>query len=61
MANLIGLLGIMRIDRVPNVQVRELCGVTKRKGERIEVVLRWFDHVEKKEMIVLLKECKRVH
>ena len=27
--NLKGFLGIRRIDRVPNAQIRELCGVKK--------------------------------
>ena len=29
MDNLRGLLGIMRMDRVPNAWIRELCGVMK--------------------------------
>ena len=38
-----GMLGIRRMDRVPNARVRrELCGVRKGLDERIdEVVLRW--------------------
>ena len=36
-----GLLGIRRMDRDPNAQIRELCGVTKGLDERInEGVLR---------------------
>ena len=35
MDNLRGLLGIRRMDRVPNARIRELCGVTKRVDERI--------------------------
>ena len=31
-----GMLGIRRIDRVPNAQIRELCRVTKRLDERID-------------------------
>ena len=47
MDNLRGLLGIRRMDRVPNARIRELCGVTKRVDERIdEGILRWFGHVE---------------
>ena len=34
--NLRGLLGIRRMDRVPNVQIRELCGLRKRVDERID-------------------------
>ena len=36
MDNLIGLLGIRRIDKVPNVQIRGMCGVTKKVDERID-------------------------
>ena len=50
MGNLRGLLGIRRMDRVPNARIRELCGVTKEVGERIdEGVLRWFEHLERME------------
>ena len=35
MDNLRGLLGIWRMDRVPNARIRELCGVTKGVDERI--------------------------
>ena len=42
-----GLLGIRRMDKVPNAQIRELCGVKKGVDESIdEGVLRWFHHVE---------------
>ena len=48
MDNLGGLLGIRRMDRVPNTCIRELCRVTKRVDERIdEGVLWWFGHVER--------------
>ena len=41
MDNLRGLLGIRRIDRVPNTRIRKLCGVTKGVDKRIyEGVLR---------------------
>ena len=47
MDNLRGLLGIRRMDRVPNAPIRELWGMKKRVGECIdESVLRWFSHVE---------------
>ena len=36
MYNLRGLLGIRRMDRVSNAQVRELCGVRKGLDERID-------------------------
>ena len=51
MDNLRGLLGIRRLDRVLNPQIRELCRVKKGLDERIdEGVLRWFsNHVERKE------------
>ena len=46
--NLRGLLGIRRMDRVPNVWIRELCSVMKGADERIdEGVLQWFAHVER--------------
>ena len=45
--NLRGLLGIRRMNRVPNARIRELCGVKKGLDERIdEGVLRWFGHME---------------
>ena len=48
MDNLRGLLGIRRMDRVPNARIRELWGVKKFLDERIdEGVLRWFGHVER--------------
>ena len=46
MENLKGLLGIRRMDKVPNAQIRELCKVIKKADEG---VLRWFSHVEKME------------
>ena len=47
MDNLRGLLGIRRMDRVPNARIRELCGVRKGLGERIgEGILRRFCHME---------------
>ena len=45
-----GLLGIRRMDRVPNTRISELCGLTKRLDKRIhEGVLSWFSHVERME------------
>ena len=50
MDNLRLLLGIRRMDRVPNARIREMCGVRKGLDERIdEGVLRWFGHVERME------------
>ena len=50
MDNLRGLLGIRRMDRIPNTRIRELCGVTKGVDKRIdEIVLRWFGHMERME------------
>ena len=47
MDNLRGLLGIMRMNKVQNARIRQLCGVTKVVDERIdEGLLRWFSHVE---------------
>ena len=46
MDNLRGLLGIRRMDRVPNAWIRELCRVKKGLDERIdEGVLWWFSYV----------------
>ena len=36
MDNLRALLGIRIMDKVPNAQIRELCGVTKGVDERID-------------------------
>ena len=36
MDNLRGLLGINRMDRVPNARIRELCGMKKGLDERID-------------------------
>ena len=48
--NLRGLLGIRKMDRIPNTRIRELSGVRKGLDERIdESVLRWFGHVERME------------
>ena len=44
------LLGIRRVDRVPNAWIRELSGVKKGVDERIdEGVLRWYGRVERME------------
>ena len=38
----------MRMDRVPNARIKELCGVKKGLDERIDKgVLRWFGHMER--------------
>ena len=34
--NLRGLLGVRRMDRIPNARIRELCGVAKGADVRIE-------------------------
>ena len=48
MDNLRGLLGIRRMNKVPNAQIRDLCGVTRGVEERIdEGVLRWFCYVKR--------------
>ena len=57
MDNLKGLLGVKRMDRVPNAQIRELCGVKKRLDERSdEGMLRWFGHVERMERDKIAKK-----
>ena len=56
MDNLRGLLGIRRMDRVPNARIRELCVVKKGLDERIdECVLRCFGHVERMERVRIAK------
>ena len=45
----VGLLGI-RMDRVPNAWIREVCRVTQGVEERIDEGVLWgFSHVEKME------------
>ena len=36
MDNLRGLLGIRRMDGIPNARIREMCGVTKGVREKID-------------------------
>src|SRR5678816_3773424 len=48
MDNLMGVLGVRRIDIMRNERIRELCGVKKGVYERInESMLRWFGHMER--------------
>ena len=48
MDNLRGLLGIIKMDKVPNGRIRQLCVVAKGVDENVEeIVLRWFGHVER--------------
>ena len=55
-ADNLSLLGIRRMERVPNARIRELCGVTKGVDEKIaEDVLRWFGHVERIENDMIVK------
>ena len=50
------LLGIRRLNRVLNVRIRFLCGMTKEVDERIdEGVLRWFGHLERMENDMIAK------
>ena len=43
MDNLKGLLGIRRIDRIPNSKVKEICDLKKAVDKRTEEsALRWF-------------------
>ena len=44
MDNLRDLLGIRKFDRIPNVWIRELCGVDERIDESI---LRWIVPIER--------------
>ena len=60
MDNFRGLLGIRKMDRVPNAWIREMCRMKKGVDERIdEGVLRWFDHMENDKIAkrVYVGEC----
>ena len=67
MDNLRGLMGIRRMDKVPNARIRKFCGVTKGVNERIdEGVLRWFSHMKRMEKDSIAKrvyvgECAGSH
>ena len=41
MDNLRSLLGVRRMDRVPNARIRQLCGVTKGVDENIDGSAMW--------------------
>ena len=59
--NLRELMGIRRMDRIPNTWIKELCGVRKGLDERIdEGVLGWFGHVERMERDRIAKESVQV-
>ena len=61
MDNLRGLLGIRRMDRVPNAGIGELCGLRKGLNERIdEGVLRWYGSVEWMERDRITRVCRRM-
>ena len=50
MDNLRRLLGIRRMDRVPNAWIREFSGVNKGLNERTdEGMLQWFGHIKRME------------
>ena len=50
MDNLGGLLGIRRMDKVPNAWIRQLCIMMKDVDKKIdEGVLHWYGHVERME------------
>ena len=65
--NLRGMLGIRRMDKVPNARIRQLCGVTKSVEEKIdEGVFRWFVQLERMENDMIAKrvyvgECAGSH
>ena len=45
MNNLRGFVGFMRMYKVSNARIKQLCGMTKNVNEKIdENVLRWFGH-----------------
>ena len=46
MGNLRSLLGVKRMNKVPNARMRQMCGVTEDVDEKIdEGVFRWYGHV----------------
>ena len=48
MDNLRCLLGVRRINKMQNIRIKEVCGVTKEMNERIEESdFRWFGHTER--------------
>ena len=51
-----GLLGIWRMDKVPNARIKQLCGVTKKINEG---VLRWLTYVDRMECAkrIYVGEC----
>ena len=67
MDNLRGLIGIRRMNRVPNARIRELCRVMKGVDEKIDDgVLQCFGHVERMERKRIAKrvyvgECTGSH
>ena len=54
MDNLRGLLGVRRMDRIPNARIRELCEVRKSLDERIDVERMEKDMIAKR---VYVGEC----
>ena len=59
MDNLRELLGIRRMNKVPNARIKEFCGVKKDLDENIdEGVLRWFRHLER---IKMARIARRVY
>ena len=52
-----GLLGIRRMDRIPNARIRELCGVRKGIDERIENAGSCSVGRPRKKWIDTVKEC----
>ena len=61
MDNLRGLLGIKRVERVPNAWIMELFGVMKGVNERVDEGVFWlFGHVERLEKDRIAKRvCRR--
>ena len=58
MDNFREFLGIRRMDRVPNAQIRELC---RMKDGPDESMLWWFSHVERMDSNRIAKSlCRRV-
>ena len=59
MDNVRGLVGIKRMDKVPDARIKQFYGVTKGVDKKIdEGVIRWFIHIERMDDN---RNAKRVH
>lgn len=52
------LCGHTRLDKVRNEVVRSKVGVTNIKDKMREVRLRWFGHVQRRQLTALVRRCE---